>query len=127
MLQCLDGIAHLGPTMKPANDNRRQLAASVDGVLALMKRYGMPMTREKYIALAYMGDRSPDEVDAELEANLPPQFQDWSRFFGRPLARARSIAGLSGHAKAPAPGEVVGRGQHPRPGRESTGFERPGR
>jgi hypothetical protein len=66
--------------MKPANDNRRQPAASVDGVLALMKRYGMPMTREKYIALAYMGDRLPDELGAEEEANLPPQFQNWTRF-----------------------------------------------
>jgi hypothetical protein len=44
-------------------------------VLALMREHKMPMTREKYIELAYMGERSPDELGAEEEANLPPQFQ----------------------------------------------------
>jgi hypothetical protein len=45
-----------------------------DGVLALMRRYGIPETREEYLQLAYMGD-PPAELNAEQEANLPLQFQ----------------------------------------------------
>jgi hypothetical protein len=53
-----------------------------DAVLAIMRRYNMPMTREKYLELAYMGS-PPEELGAEEEANLPPQFQSWDRFSRR--------------------------------------------
>lgn len=49
-------------------------AGSDDGVLALMKRFNMPMTREQYLELAYMGE-VPEEIGAEEEAGLPEQFQ----------------------------------------------------
>lgn len=39
-----------------------------------MRRYGMPMTREKYLELAHMG-KPPAELSHEEEANLPPQFR----------------------------------------------------
>jgi hypothetical protein len=45
-----------------------------DGVLALMRRYKMPMTRENYIQLAFMGE-PPAEWTPEHEADLPPQFR----------------------------------------------------
>jgi hypothetical protein len=54
-------------------------AAPGDPVLAMMRDYGIPMTREKYLRLAYMGD-PPEELGPEEEANLPPQFQNWDRF-----------------------------------------------
>jgi hypothetical protein len=43
-------------------------------VLALMQRFNMPMTREKYLDLAFMGE-PPDELGPEQEAELPPQFR----------------------------------------------------
>lgn len=46
-----------------------------DGVLKLMKRLSLPMTREQYLELAYMGQDIPDPLPIELELNLPPQFQ----------------------------------------------------
>jgi hypothetical protein len=49
-------------------------AGSDDGVLALMKRFNLPMTREQYIELAYMGE-VPEQIGAEEEAGLPEQFQ----------------------------------------------------
>jgi hypothetical protein len=44
-----------------------------DPVLALMRHYGIPVTRENYLELAYMGD--VPELDAESEANLPVEIQ----------------------------------------------------
>lgn len=46
---------------------------SDDGVLALMKRFNLPMTRDQYLELAFMGD--VPELDAEQEAGIPEQFQ----------------------------------------------------
>lgn len=48
-------------------------AGSNDGVLALMKRFNLPMTREQYIELAFLGDKP--KLGAEEEAGLPEQFQ----------------------------------------------------
>lgn len=45
-----------------------------DGVLALMQRLNLPMTREQYLELAFMGDM-PEELGAEEEAGLPEQFR----------------------------------------------------
>jgi hypothetical protein len=50
-----------------------------DVLLALMKRDGIPITRENYLHIAYFGD-IPEPWGAELEANLPVQLQDWSQF-----------------------------------------------
>ena len=45
---------------------------TADPIMQTMKKYGMPMTRESYVGLAY-----PEKMphDAELESMLPPQFQ----------------------------------------------------
>ena len=57
-----------------------------DGLLGLMKRTGVPLTREHYLALAYMGE-VPKELTPEEEAELPEEFQ---------LHRHRSHHGSSG-------------------------------
>jgi len=44
------------------------------GLLALMKRTGVPLTREHYLNLLFMG-HPPKELSAEEEADLPPQFR----------------------------------------------------
>jgi hypothetical protein len=43
-----------------------------------MKKYVIPITRANYIEFAY--GCSEDNLDAELEADLPEELQDWSRF-----------------------------------------------
>jgi hypothetical protein len=48
--------------------------ASNDCVLDFMESKGLPMTRENYLYIAYFGC-PPEELGAELEAELPPQFQ----------------------------------------------------
>jgi hypothetical protein len=45
-----------------------------DIVMDKMKQAGIPMTRENYLDLAYMGN-PPEQLDGEEEANLPEQFQ----------------------------------------------------
>lgn len=49
-----------------------------DPGLVTLRRYGIPVTRENYLSLAF-GDPVP-ELSAEQEADLPPELQDWSRF-----------------------------------------------
>jgi hypothetical protein len=44
-----------------------------DSVVALMKRFGLPMTKEQYLELAFMGESV--ELGAEEEAGLPEQFK----------------------------------------------------
>jgi hypothetical protein len=41
-----------------------------DGLLALMRAYSIPISREAYLELAYMGE-PPNELSAEEEMNLP--------------------------------------------------------
>ena len=60
--------------MKQPVASTPQPGNSEDGVLALMKKFDLPMTREQYIELAYLGEE-PDIFGAELEEALPPQFR----------------------------------------------------
>lgn len=46
-----------------------------DPLLQYMLKEGIPLTREKYISLAY-GTDGPGEWGAELEAELPPLFRN---------------------------------------------------
>ena len=41
-----------------------------DGTVQLLKKYGIPVTRENYLRLAFAGN-PPDELDGEIEAELP--------------------------------------------------------
>jgi hypothetical protein len=47
---------------------------SGDGLIDLMRHHNIPITRENYLELAYMGE-VPEELSAEEEANLPPELQ----------------------------------------------------
>jgi hypothetical protein len=38
--------------------------------LELMKKHGVPLTRENYLYIAYMGD-VPEEIGGEIEASIP--------------------------------------------------------
>ena len=46
---------------------------SDDTVVAMMKAFNMPMTRDQYVELAYMG-QPPETIEAEVEAEMPAQF-----------------------------------------------------
>ncbi len=45
-----------------------------DGILAVMRKFNLPMTREQYIELAYFGE-APEIFGSELEEELPEQFR----------------------------------------------------
>jgi|OM-RGC.v1.036536900 hypothetical protein len=45
-----------------------------DSVVALMKKFGLPMTRDQYLELAFMGEAV--ELGAEEEVGIPEQFQE---------------------------------------------------
>ena len=49
-----------------------------DGLLKLMRRFNIPITRESYLNLAYMGE-PPTELSAEEEQNLPPEVRKLHR------------------------------------------------
>ena len=45
-----------------------------DGFLLMMEKYEIPLTRENYLDLVYLGN-APEELSAEEEAELPEMFQ----------------------------------------------------
>ena len=46
-----------------------------DGTLRLLKEYGIPLTRENYLYLAFAGTPPPEPLDGELKADLPWQIR----------------------------------------------------
>ena len=55
-------------------ERRRTIKIASDPIVKLMKRYQIPVTRENYLNLAYMGE-VPVELSAEQEADLPAELQ----------------------------------------------------
>ena len=45
-------------------------------VLAVLKHYGSPVTREEYLAVSYLGEVDPDEeIPDDVEETFPEQFR----------------------------------------------------
>ena len=45
-------------------------------VLAVLKHYGSPLTREEYLAVCYLGEVDPDEeIPDDVEETFPEQFR----------------------------------------------------
>jgi hypothetical protein len=76
-------LRQLDPVVADQKESRRKRSSGLnehtvldvekgsgDGLIDLMRRYNIPITREKYLELAYLGD-PPMELSAEEEANLP--------------------------------------------------------
>tara|TARA_R100000700_G_C3155327_1_gene132739 strand:+ start:1087 stop:1269 length:183 start_codon:yes stop_codon:yes gene_type:complete len=59
--------------MKELVDTNPQVGND-DNVLATMKAFNLPMTKDTYLELAYMGE-VPDQIDAEVLANMPEEFR----------------------------------------------------
>jgi len=51
--------------------------ALMDSVLRFMKQHDVPVTRENYLDVAYLGN-PPEELSAEEQAELPEEFQQHS-------------------------------------------------
>ena len=56
------------------NDNSF-VTTAVDPLLDLMIKSDIPLTRENYLTLMFMGD--PPEWSAEYESEIPEFLQDW--------------------------------------------------
>lgn len=54
--------------------NNKEINYEEDSVVSLMKFHNIPMTRENYLKLAYLGD--VPEITPELESHLPEIFQN---------------------------------------------------
>ena len=57
---------------------------AADVALEFMIENNLPMNRKTYLEVAFFG-QAPDEIDAEIEADIPPQFRlgkpgDWEEF-----------------------------------------------
>jgi hypothetical protein len=46
-----------------------------DYTLEYLKKHDIPVTRENYVLLNWLGDVAPDNLPAELEAELPKELQ----------------------------------------------------
>ena len=45
-------------------------------VLAVLRHYGSPLTREEYLAVSYLGEVDPDEeIPEDVEETFPEQFR----------------------------------------------------
>jgi len=53
--------------------------SSQDVAVELLKKARVPVTRENYLNMAYLGN-PPKELEAEQEAELPKELQDWRKF-----------------------------------------------
>lgn len=49
--------------------------ARPDGTVRLLQKYGIPVTRENYLRLAFAGNPPEEPLDAELEAELPEELK----------------------------------------------------
>ncbi len=62
-----------------------------DPLIQIMKDHGIPITREHYLNLAYMG-QVPDELGAEQEADLPEELQKPPKAKDNGVEQALAIA-----------------------------------
>ena len=56
------------------NDIQGQELIEENGIVKMMIKFNIPLTRQNYLDLAYMGD-VPEELSAEEEAEIPEEFQ----------------------------------------------------
>jgi hypothetical protein len=47
-----------------------------DGTMQLLAEYGIPLTRENYLNLAFAGHPPKEPLDGEIEAELPWQIRN---------------------------------------------------
>jgi hypothetical protein len=82
--------------MKQDNTSSKPPATSqspddTDPLVRIMRRHGIPVTRENYLDLAYMG-QPPEELGPEEESELPEELQRRSE--GEPRRRSNYTSRL---------------------------------
>ena len=75
-------------------------------LMRLMKKYDIPLTRENYLRLAYMGE-VPEQLSAEQEADLPVELQRTPRRATREGGDRRRKKGEGAGMKRREDGGVV--------------------
>jgi hypothetical protein len=50
-------------------------ARADDGTIRLLRKHGIPVTRENYLRLSFMGNPPEEPLDGELESELPRELQ----------------------------------------------------
>lgn len=50
--------------------------ARPDGTVRLLEKFGIPVTRENYLRLAFAGNPPQEPLDGEIEAELPIELQN---------------------------------------------------
>ena len=75
-----DFLRTVGISVEPTNDDIVQALAQriakhqtpvPDGTVRLLERFGIPVTRENYLMLAFAGHPPTEPLDGEIEASLP--------------------------------------------------------
>jgi len=56
-------------------DSPEVVVANPDGTVELLERFGIPVTRENYLLLAFAGSPPDEPLDGEIEAELPTELQ----------------------------------------------------
>jgi hypothetical protein len=65
----------VGINAEPTLDETRQALAQPDGTVRLLEKFGIPVTRENYLRLAFAGNPPQGPLDGEIEVELPPELQ----------------------------------------------------
>jgi hypothetical protein len=60
---------------KSAAERRRAGGQDIEDLFKLMRRHNIPITRENYLELAYLG-KPPAKLSEEEEASLPPEIRN---------------------------------------------------
>lgn len=56
-------------------ESAEMTVTSPDGTVKLLQQYGIPVTRENYLRLAFAGNPPEEPLDGEIEAELPRELQ----------------------------------------------------
>jgi hypothetical protein len=65
----------VGINVEPTLDETRQALVQPDGTVRLLEKFGIPVTRENYLQLAFAGNPPQEPLDGEIEAELPRELQ----------------------------------------------------
>jgi hypothetical protein len=65
----------VGINARPTLEETRQALAQPDGTVRLLEIFGIPVTRENYLQLAFSGNPPLEPLDGEIEAELPLELQ----------------------------------------------------
>ena len=60
--------------LQPTKPETESGTTPLNGTEKMLQELGLPLTRENYLRLEFLGN-PPEELDGELEAELPEKYQ----------------------------------------------------